>query len=155
VKVSIKVEGLKECEEALADFMETFSTSRATGKNVVKRALINVGQPIADDAAASAPVRRGSLKAGIAAGRPLSKRQRGLHKPQAAVEVFVGAGPHPQAHLQEFGTAKHAPQPFLRPAVDHNIGRATERFAAVLKEEIEKATARAARKAARLLSRSG
>jgi hypothetical protein len=68
--------------------------------------------------------------------------------------VFVGAGPLPQAHLQEFGRANQAPQPFLRPAVDANVDNVTKRFTDQLKVEVEKTAERARRKLARVLAKN-
>jgi HK97 gp10 family phage protein len=86
-------------------------------------------------------------------GTKLSKRQQSLYTKFSPVEVFVGAGPLPQAHLQEFGTHKEPPQPFLRPAVDSKIQEVAERFAGRLKEEIMKSAERSRRKQAKLLSK--
>jgi HK97 gp10 family phage protein len=155
VKVSIRVEGLKECEQALEDIMNTLAVSRATGVNTVKRALIYAVEPVQRAAAASAPVRRGRLKTSVTTGTKLSKRQKSLHKQESPVEVFVGAGPLPQAHLQEFGSARHPPQRFLTPAVAQNIRNVTNRFVVKLREEISKTAERARRKAARLLAQKG
>jgi HK97 gp10 family phage protein len=148
--VSAKVEGLAESEAALKDLVENLGVSNATAKNTIKRALTFAAQPIEEAARAAAPVRTGSLKVSIATSTKLSKRQRSQHTKTAPVEVFVGAGPLPQAHLLEFGRANQAPQPFLRPAVDANIENVTQRFSDQLKLEIQKTAERARRKLARL-----
>src|SRR5690606_2344940 len=69
--------------------------------------------------------------------------------PKTLVEVFVGAGPVPHAHLQEFGTAHHGPQPFARPAWDAAKGGAIDTVKSEMWSEIEKAAKRLARKAAK------
>jgi HK97 gp10 family phage protein len=68
---------------------------------------------------------------------------------KASVEVFAGAGVIPHAHLQEFGTVNHGPQPFARPAWDSNKGRALETIRNDLGDEIAKAAKRLAKKAAK------
>lgn len=111
---TITVTGLKECGAALAKL--PLATSRAIQRDILTRR----GQPIADTARELAPRDEGDLRESIRVGDKLSKRQAGLHHAVAPtdVEVFVGAGPLPQAHLQEFGTVNNAAQPFMRPAWD-------------------------------------
>lgn len=65
------------------------------------------------------------------------------------IEVYVGAGPHPQAHLQEFGTKDHPPQPFMRPAFDAEKRSVFEGIKNDLWAEIMKAVERLARKTSR------
>lgn len=149
---TVKIEGLRELEAALAEL------PKATGKNVLKRVLMKRGQPIADAMRAMAPddpaTGGNDLRSSIAVGTKLSPRQAGLHRKmfrddKAAVEVFVGAGPLPQAHLQEFGTVHHGPQSYARPAWDENQGTVLDGIAVDLWTEIENAAARVARKKAR------
>lgn len=140
---TVRVEGLRELERALAQL------PKATGKNVLKRTLMKAGQPIEVAAEAQAPELRGHLKRSISTSTKLTKRQKSQHRKQSTVEVFVGAGGLPQAHLQEFGTVDHPPQPFLRPAWDANKMRALESIKGDLWAEIKKAAERLARKAAK------
>src|SRR5690606_397632 len=90
----------------------------------------------------------------IGVGTQLSKRQRGLHRKmfksdKASVEVFVGAGSVPHAHLQEFGTKNHGPQPFARPSWDSHKDQLIPQIGEEMWAEIDKAAKRLARKAAR------
>lgn len=146
--VTFSIDGLKELDEALAEL------PRATGKNVAKRTLIKAAQPIADEWERLAPVRKGTYKRSISISQKLSRRQRSMHKKESTVEVFVGAGSLPQAHMSEFGTARQAPRPAARPAWDGNKHRSLEIIRNTLAEEIEKARARLAKKAARLAAKS-
>lgn len=150
--VRVRVEGLRELDRALAEL------PKATGKNVLRRVLRKVGEPMAADMKAKAPDDPGTggndLRSSIGVGTRLSKRQAKLHRKmfkndRASVEMFVGAGPVPHAHLQEFGTAHHGPQPFARPSWDAGKGRALETVKTELATEIDKAAKRLARKAAR------
>lgn len=50
-------------------------------------------------------------------------------------------GNTPHWHLIELGTEKARAQPFLRPALDSNIGAVIDKFAIELDKEIEKALA--------------
>lgn len=143
----MKVEGLKELDEALTEL------PKATARNVLKRTLMRAGEPIRAAAEMLAPVLKGTLKISIAVGTKLSARQKKLHQKQSDVEVFVGAGPLPQAHLQEFGNANQPPQRFLTPAWEANKMNALEIVKSDLALEIEKARERLARKAARLAAK--
>jgi hypothetical protein len=78
-----KIEGLRECEEALREL------PKATGKNAVKRALLRAAEPIAEAWGRLTPVFRGTLKGSVGAGTKLSRRQKAQHQKESAVEVFV------------------------------------------------------------------
>jgi HK97 gp10 family phage protein len=149
---TVKIHGLRELEAALADL------PTATGKNVLRRVLNARAQPIADAASSMAPDDPATgghdLRSSIGVSTKLSPRQKGLHRKmfkddKAAVEMFVGAGPLPQAHLQEFGTVHHGPQPFMRPAWDEGQGQLLDGIAADLWSEIDKAAKRVAKKRAK------
>jgi HK97 gp10 family phage protein len=143
----LQVEGLSE----LLDGLEELTT--ATQANVVKRALKNAGEPIAQDAERMAPRLTGKLKASIDVSTRLSSRQkRGYHK-ESQYEIYAGAGALRQSTLQEFGTRYDKPQPYMRPAWDRGKKGALESIKTELADEIEKARQRAARKAARQLAK--
>lgn len=149
---TVHVEGLRELDRALGEL------PKATGKAVLRRVLIKAGTPMANMMASLAPddpVTKGNdLRSSIGVGTKLSKRQAGLHRKmfkndKAAAEVFVGAGPVPHAHLQEFGTVKHGPQSFARPAWDAKQGQVLDSIKTDLWTEIAKSAARLRKKAAR------
>lgn len=144
---TFKIEGLKDLQDALAEF------PKATGKAVLRRALLKAGQPIKDAAAARAPRLRGKLQMSVGAGTKLSRRQKRMHQPESSVEVFVGAGALVQAITQEFGTVNHPPQAFMRPAWDGNRHQAMSSIKDELSDEIMKTAKRRAQKAARDLAK--
>lgn len=149
MSVTMKLEGFSNFEKELAKLEKL-----ATRRSVARRALKKAAQPMADLAASMAPTDDGDLKASIGVSTKLSSRQAGMHRKmfrddRAAVEMFVGAGPLPSAHTQEFGTVDHAPQPFMRPAWDQDHVNLLARLGHEMGKEIEKAVTRAARKAAR------
>lgn len=146
-RITVKVEGLKELQKAILEL------PKATGRNVVKRALTKAADPIENEAARLAPVLRGHLQRSVSIGTKLSRRQRSQHRKQSEVEIFVGPGAMPQAITQEFGAAHHSAQPFMRPAWDGNVAKALATIKEILGEEIEKARARLARKAARIAAK--
>lgn len=142
-KVTFKLEGLSELQEALQEL------PKATGKNVVKRALIKAGQPIADQAQSNARRLTGKFQRSFGVSDRLASRQRSQHKKESEVEVFAGPGELVQAITEEFGTAHSAAHPTMRPAWDAHKRSALDSIAKDLADEIEKARARLARKAAR------
>lgn len=150
--VSVKLEGFADLERALNDL------TVAAGRGVMRRALIKSAEPLVNLAIALAPddprTFEGDLSSSIAVSSKLGAAQRRAHKKMfqndaASVEVFAGAGQQPQAHLQEFGTQQHGPQPFMRPAWLQTQGQVLDGLKKEMKSEIDKATVRAARKAAR------
>ena len=149
---TVKITGLRELENALREL------PKATGKNVLRRVLRKRAEPMADAARSSAPddpaTGAGDLRSSIAVSTKLSKRQASLHRKmfrddKAAVEMFVGAGPVPQATQHEFGNINHGPQPFMRPAWDSGKDQILDGIKDDLAEEIDKAAKRLARKAAK------
>lgn len=171
---TVKIDGLKETEEALKDF------SRATGGNILKRAVGVAAAMLADEAIALAPKDEGDLKRGIKVSKPRiinpgtaafaqAMRETGdraiaAQAARAANKEAGGTGRSAVTHvgpskgvgqgiLQEFGTAHHKAQPFMRPAWDANGEKAAGIIRDEIKSGIDKATERAARKAARLAAK--
>lgn len=144
LKTTVHIEGLAEVKTALRELLPD-----RTARNVMKRVLTQMAQPIAATAESLAPKRTGRLKRRIGVGTKLSRRQRAMHRrvDQNDVEVFVGAGPLPQAHLREYGADHHVAQPFMRPAWDMHKAGVVSGIADAMWREIEKAAARQARKA--------
>jgi HK97 gp10 family phage protein len=141
IKTSVKVEGLKELVDAFREL------PKATGKNVIKRILTKRAQPIERQAAAGAPKRTGKLKRSITISTKLSRRQKStVRQDKSYVEIYIGPGQQPQAIMQEFGTFKDKPQPFMRPAWDQNKGVLLNDLKKDLWAEIERAAARLAKK---------
>lgn len=142
------MEGFSELEAELEKL------TSAAGKGALRRALKKSAEPLAEKMRAAVPRDDNDLAESIAVSTKLSPRQRGLHRKlvrddKASVEMFVGAGPLPQAHLQEFGTIHHAPQPWARPAWDNDQHAMLARLKDELWAEVSKAVTRAERKAAR------
>jgi HK97 gp10 family phage protein len=141
--VKVTIEGLAEVKTALRALPDV------TAKNVVRRVLRSRGEPIAARARRLVPVEEGELQGSIAVSTRLSRRQRARRRKfdPNDIEVYIGAGPLPQAHLQEFGTEHALAQPFLRPAWDGGKREVLEGIKADLWAEILQAVGRLARKA--------
>lgn len=174
IRKTIKVEGLKELNEALESF------SKATAGNILKRAVGTAGAMFAEHAIAIAPEDRGFLKKEIKVSKPKiitpgkaayaqAMRETGDKAEAAAAaraanrsaggtgrSAVTHVGPTKRAgqgSLQEFGTAHHKAQPFMRPTWDAYDQKMVVVIADTLREEIGKATKRAERKAARLAAK--
>ncbi len=167
------MEGLRELDKALAEM------SKATARNVLKRALIKAAEPIADKARQLVPKDTHALERSIIASsklaNPVGKAEyaaamkAGKGKSAAAgamrearreaggeffAEISVGPGQLPHAHLVEFGSSKMAAQPYLRPAWDAHKVDALDAISGELKSEIDRAAKRAAQKAAKLKTKT-
>lgn len=160
-KITFRVEGLREMEEALKEF------PRSTTRGILRKALADGLQPIVDQAESQAPVASGHLRDSHMVGTKLSARQQSAHRrwagttpvrtprgwrsaPSKSVFVFGGPGPLAQATLQEWGTADHPPQPYMRPAWDGKKQEGVGIFMKRMADHLEAAKQRLARKAARL-----
>jgi HK97 gp10 family phage protein len=141
----VKVDGLKELSDALLEL------PKSTANNILRRVMRAELQPIADDVKTRVPMLHGDLKRSITVSTKLTKRQRSQHRKFGPkdVEMFMGAGSNPQAHMQEFGTRHYRAQPYLRPAWDAHRFAILEHLAGAMWAEIDKAVARRARKLAR------
>lgn len=148
----VRIDGLAELNRALGEL------PKATGKSVLLRVLREAGEPIAAAMRARAPSdptdKLPDIKPSIGVGTKLSARQAKLHKKmfrndKAAAEMFAGVFRIPHAHLQEWGTVRHAAQPFARPAWDATKDQALDIVVSGLGEEIAKAAKRLSKKAAK------
>ncbi len=146
-------------------------------KGAIRRGLLKVGQPIADDAEQRLDAVR--LKPRIAVASQLSKRQRaGQRREKGVTTVYIGVRPSSLAHLIEFGTTdryttgggdgrgkrgrqaralgmggayrgKMPANPFLRPAWDGGKDKALNDFGRILGAEIEATAKRLAKRNAK------
>lgn len=149
IRVKVRVEGLRELEKALKEL------PRATAANVMKRVLMQAGQPVQSEAAALAPVDTGTLQSRVDMGTRLTRRQKSKAPKESKVEVYIGVrGQLPRSHFQEFGTAEDPPQPYMRPAWDGNKMAVLESIKSLTWAEIEKAATRLARKNARAAAKA-
>lgn len=148
---SFKFEGGKELEAALMEL-----ATKATARNVGRRALTTAAEPIAARARELAPKDEHDLEQSIKVGKAIAAFQRDGNRGDY-IAVFVGIDEsedqrlHIYAAEQENGNPARnlEAQPFMRPAWDSEKGKAVDRIAPALWDEIAKANARAARKAAR------
>lgn len=151
--LKVKVSGLKEIEKGL------FELKSGTAKGAVRRSLKKAGELLAADAAARAPRSTPDMGAEGHIGDSFvvtGRLTRYARRPRRKDEVHVAVGPSLAkgspgfvAAFQEFGTAHHGPQPFFRPAWDHSQHEMLGLIVRDMRVQVEKAVARARRKAAR------
>lgn len=159
--MSLTLKGSKEFMAAMDELV-----THATQKNVIKRSLVKALQPVGDLAEGLAPARarggkvirfdggrrvrkEGTAKALVQVGTKLTRRQAGENRKlgKSEVEAYVGTRDR-VSRLVEFGTANAAPEPFLRPAWSVLGGqRALDRLSDEMTINVEKAVARARRRA--------
>jgi HK97 gp10 family phage protein len=150
-RTTFRVEGLSELDAALIELADEFHPRNA--RNVLRGALKDGGQIIADAGEANAPRLTGQLAQSYTVGAKLSRRQRGQYTRESAIETFVGPTPHPKSIQTEFGNSHQAAHPHLRPAWDANwrrvldviTSRAAERLEATRKRLVRRAEREAAK----------
>lgn len=150
--MKVQLKGWPELERALAEELP-----RATAKNVLRKSMITAMGRIESSAKAKAPVDDGELRDSITTKAAKAKRQKGSvrFERQTGLEVLTGpsvAGKLKRANAswQEYGTVKMQPNAYMRPAADSEGQNVVDGVIAVLTDNIEKAKARIARKAAKV-----
>lgn len=154
MSVKVKVEGLREIEQAM------FEIKTVSAKAIARAVLKKAAQPMADHAAriaADDPVTSGKdLHRSIAvSARQRSGRGRAHRDGPGEVTVFMGVRtdihderdpkrtPYAVAMVNEFGSTKMRPRPFMRPA--WTAGKETALN--VIRAEMEKRVAAAVKRA--------
>jgi HK97 gp10 family phage protein len=143
----VKIEGLRELDQALSEL------PKATARNTLQRALKKGAEHVRDVWQPEVPVLSGHYQHSIIVG-PSSKltgRQKRDAKREGKffAEMHVGTS-DPAGQMLEFGNIHMPANPTARPAWDITQESVLEGIAKDLGDEIEKARARRARKAARL-----
>ena len=158
MSVSMKMDGFRDIEKALADL------PRGTSAGAARRAMKKELAPVAATANALWP---GSDDDVFRITSKLARSQRhdsAADPSRTALNLFVGApggrDGTPEAHLIEFGTGPRfqkngrftgsvSPTPMLQPAWDMHKHKILEGLGARLWDEIEKTVARRAKRAAK------
>lgn len=139
----VRLEGFRELSDALGEL------KKGTERSVLRRVSTKALEPFVERAKELAPVDDGDLRASIVIGNKLTDRAKRADKkhPRAGVRVFAGTA-NRNGVPREFG-GKDPAQPFMRPAWESTKDAMLETVKADLRTEIDKAAARAARKARR------
>lgn len=156
---TVKVDGLKDLEEALKQLERP-----AARKASARRSMLKASQALIETAKRIVPVDTLALQRSITASTKLAKSQNKLHKrafrnDKYGVELFVGpsyglgkGGRH--GHLVEFGARGLPPKPFMRPAWNIHRNSIIAEIGKEMWVDIQKSAARAERKAARLAAKN-
>ncbi|NBE05932.1 HK97-gp10 family putative phage morphogenesis protein [Paragemmobacter ruber] len=155
--IKMRVEGLRELDDALK------SLSTRTAKTTAERAMRKALRPVADAAKAAAPRSDDGkhMADTITVAKVLKPSQRdGAERPTDFRRIMYVGAESPHAHLIEFGTVERfhksgkstgamPAHPFMRPAWDGNVQAVLASLTEHLRREIDRAVARAARRAAK------
>lgn len=160
MSMTVKLSGFRELEKALEQL------PKAAAKSTLVRTLKKAAQPMADHAAALAPVDTGELSGSIMVGTKISskvgakefhevmkaggtrkeagKARHAARAGNADTFAVVYMGPSQakskragiKRMAQEFGTVNHAPHPYMRPAWEAGKMKALEDIRRDLASEI-------------------
>lgn len=106
----------------LSSFRRRMQAIPKAAREAVKPALVSAAEDVADMMRTLAPEDKGDLKASIMVTGPgqttpaYSQPGGTAVVPENMVAITVGNSDVRYPHLQEYGTAHHAPQPFFWPA---------------------------------------
>jgi hypothetical protein len=155
--VTVKLEGFKELERALAEELP-----KATARNAMTRAATEAMEPMRERMAQLAPYDpddrdedgqhlRDTMRTQTAKAR--QARAFGVDR-QSGVVVMTGPAPvgrraRANAGWQEYGTVKMGAKSYARVAADTEADAVIDGLGDALAKQIDKAKARIARKAAR------
>lgn len=150
----VKLSGFKELNKTLNEL------PRAVHSGVLRRAGTKAMQPMADLATRLAPndpatVAPDDLATSITLSSRAKAGRGGLEASERGTRANVHMGPssalprYARALVMEFGSFKDAAQPYMRPAFEQDGAAVLDRLKPLLKAEIDKAVASAARRAAR------
>lgn len=141
---TVRLEGARQLHDALGELKKP--TERALLRRVAVKAL----EPVVERAKQLVPVDEGRLRDSIVIGTNLTSRAKRADKaqPKNGIRVFAGSASR-NAVPREFGSVRSRPQPYMRPAWESEKERVLGEVENGLRDEIEKAAARAARKARR------
>jgi HK97 gp10 family phage protein len=154
VRTTVKLSGFKELNQALNDL------PKGAHSGALRRAGTKAMQPMADLAAKLAPddpktAAPDDLRTSIGLSARARAGRGGLEGIEKGTRANVHMGPsatlprYARAVVMEFGSYKDAPQPYMRPAFEQDGQAVIDRLKPLLAAEIDKVTARLARRAAR------
>jgi HK97 gp10 family phage protein len=150
MSVTIKLEGIGEVDKALKALEDEFGDKLARSKVLIP-AVREALKPVLTQAKANAPKDSGDLEKSliVEARRPNRRDRRSKYVTQtdtviAAVTTAsgkklakMGIKSDARAIAQEFGTANHPAQPYLRTALESNAQSTVTRLGEILARRIE------------------
>tara|TARA_R110000823_G_scaffold149230_1_gene279952 strand:- start:395 stop:862 length:468 start_codon:yes stop_codon:yes gene_type:complete len=151
VSVSLKLEGLGDVVKVLKE-LEAEIGDKALKSKILVPAVREAMRPVLQAAIQNAPKDTGGLSRSmrIEARRPNRKDRRSKYvfsndtviatvtTAPGKVLAKRGIKSDARAIAQEFGTAKHAAKPYMRPALEANAQSVVDRLAKIILKRIEK-----------------
>ena len=151
MSVSLKLEGLGDVDKVLKE-LEAEIGDKAARSKVLVPAVREAMRPVLQAAIQNAPKDTGGLARSmrIEARRPNRKDRRSKYvfsndtviatvtTAPGKVLAKRGIKSDARAIAQEFGTAKHAAKPYMRPALEANAQSVVDRLAKIILKRIEK-----------------
>lgn len=148
MREEVRIDGLSDLDQALSDL------PKATQRNTLQRTLKKGAEKVRDAWQPKVPVLSGHYQHSIIVGpsSKLTPRQRkdARREGKHFSEMHVGTS-DPAGQQNEFGNIHMPANPSGRPAWEETKDKVLQGIGSDLAEEIEKARARLARKAARLV----
>lgn len=149
--MEVKVTGLEGVKSGFKEL------TKATARNVGRRALEAGAEPIRDKARQLAPKDEHDLEKSIQIGNRANTRasRRFKRENPDVIEKFIGIDGTVDKRVaiysyeQEFGNNYQQAQPYMRPAWESEKMAALDRTVEVLRQETNKSVARARKKAAK------
>lgn len=139
MKTQLGLKGFAELERTFAGL------PKAVGRQFLRETAVEALQPMAEVARRLAPDDPATgpphdLPSSITVGTKLEKGVQAADEVASRSTVAAYMGPtkdgYPQATMQEFGTERHAPQPYMRPAWEQQKGPTLGRVAEALASRI-------------------
>lgn len=146
VSPKMKFEGGRDIERAMKE-LGGHAASKRLGRRVLKKAA----EPVRDKAKRLARREEGILQDAIEVGTRISGRARGVIGKEAdgTVRVFVGIDQGAPQEVNIYSQVEEFRHPFMRPAWDSEGRKSIDRIAPLLWDDIQRTSARLAKKRAR------
>jgi HK97 gp10 family phage protein len=152
MKMEMKLEGLGGLEEALVE-LEQLTGRTTAGKNAVQRGMRKALSAIETRAKQLVPEDTGKLRDSITTKKVRARRGAGgRFLRESGIEMLTGPTGREEGGVgafQEFGTVNMPAAPFMRPAADAEADNVIAQVADVLRDEIDRTTERARKRAAK------
>lgn len=127
MRVNYSIEGARELEALL----------KTLGPNVARKVGVQAARagakPVLEEAKRRVPVDTGDLKSSLTIMTASKTR-----KDERAVLIGVRGEAGGRAHFTEYGSAHSAAKPFMRPALDSQVGAALNEMGRALGDGIER-----------------
>ncbi|KKL23177.1 hypothetical protein LCGC14_2428020 [marine sediment metagenome] len=139
IDVDIRIGGFRELDEAFK------TLPNAVSKRILRTAIRKALQPVKSAAVSIVHVMTGKLKKSIIISTKVVRSQAAdseLRRGDAALVMGTSKEAGAYAHFEEFGTSKHSPHAFMRPAWDSNKAKVLQKIGDEAWKSLQKMAAR-------------